>query len=209
MKRTILSVATAVAISSTAVVAGGDIAPVAPAPADSWSGFYIGAQAGYIWGDADTGIGSYNVDGFAGGLYAGYNWLLQDGFLVGIEADGNWMSGDDKLTVGSISGTIEQKWESSLRLRVGKVIDDTWMPYVTGGVAWTKLDYDFGTGGSGSDTYTGWTVGGGIEYKLTENVHAKLEYRYADYGDKSIPVAGVGKIDYTSHQVYLGVSYKF
>ena len=44
MKKIVLSMVAAAAVSSVAM-AGGDIAPVAPAPMDSWSGFYMGLQA--------------------------------------------------------------------------------------------------------------------------------------------------------------------
>ena len=217
MRKMALSIAAMAAISGSAM-AGGDIAPVAPAPMDSWSGFYLGAQAGYIWGDADTSYNdgtssiSQNVDGFAGGLYGGYNWLLQNDFLIGLEGDINWANGSDSAENGTNEVKIDENWEASLRLRVGKVIDDTWMPYITGGAAWTDLDVKYGPAGgalkSDSGTMTGWTLGAGVEYKFTESLHAKLEYRYSDYGDFTENYKGM-KTDYTTNKVYMGISYKF
>ncbi|MGX9117301.1 outer membrane protein [Mesorhizobium sp. BHbsci] len=34
-----------------------------------------------------------------------------------------------------------------------------------------------------SDTETGWTAGAGAEYAFTDNLTARVEYRYADFGD--------------------------
>ena len=80
MKKIVLSMVAAATVSSIAM-AGEDIAPV-----DSWSGFYMGLQAGYSWGDADldaydsghAGTASFDMDGTVAGIYAGYNWLLAD-----------------------------------------------------------------------------------------------------------------------------------
>jgi outer membrane immunogenic protein len=55
---------------------------------------------------------------------------------------------------------------------------------------------------------TGWTLGAGVEYKFTESLHAKLEYRYSDYGDFTENYKGM-KTDYTTNKVYMGISYKF
>lgn len=84
-------------------------APVAPAPAYDWSGFYVGANAGGAWGSFDpttstvysstgyfgptivpsvnaAGIQSIKPAGFTGGLEAGYNWQLNS-LVLGLEGD--------------------------------------------------------------------------------------------------------------------------
>jgi outer membrane immunogenic protein len=71
----------------------------APRAAFSWTGFDLGAHAGYAWGSVDqrqttggmpVGPFSYDVDGaFAGGT-AGYNWQAGQ-LVVGIEGDLGWM----------------------------------------------------------------------------------------------------------------------
>ncbi len=78
-----------------------------PPPVFSWTGFYVGVNAGYGFGnDSDvrtTGIGVANVnavadlarpprvrldrDGFVGGGQIGYNWQLAPSWVLGIEAD--------------------------------------------------------------------------------------------------------------------------
>jgi len=230
MKKIVLSLATATLLSGVAV-AGGDIVPVAPGPADSWSGFYVGLQAGGIWGDADVDYSDdeahtygLDVDGFMGGIFGGYNWQLIDNWLVGVEGEWNYVNADDTGVVldglGQDTGWktyVEQDWDASLRLRVGRVMGD-YLPYVTGGVAWGHFEvktYDGnnpGDSGSMSMTLTGWTLGAGVEMRLSENLHARLQYRYTDYGDdtKTIyPPDLTAKLDYNAHMVTLGISYRF
>ena len=237
MKKIILSAFVAVGLSGT-VMAGGDIAPVTQATADSWSGFYVGLQAGGVWGDADineatngnpTGYtNDLSPDGFAGGLYVGYNWLLSDNWLVGIEGDWNYLSGDNTGDFNFYNGSpssgwaqsVENNWDASLRLRVGKVVD-RFMPYITGGIAWAnvqdRLDNDTSTPQyhySEDTTLRGWTMGAGIEYEINTNLKTRLQYRYSDYGDDTVRFYNGSsyadsKVSYKSHIVQVGFSYRF
>ena len=233
MKKVLVSVAAAAAISSMAM-AGGDIAPVAPAPVDNWSGFYVGAQAGYLWGDADgkgidelEGLSANNadVDGGVAGLYAGYNWLMDNGFLLGIEGEWNYVDADGKTAVvdgnddTGWSAKATQDWDASLRLRAGMVVNNDYLLYVTGGAAWAKVGVDIYDDdnekiANDSQTMSGWTIGAGVEMVLTENLHARLQYRYTDYGDKDFSDTVDGDVykinaDYNAHMVTLGLSYRF
>ncbi|MDD2399145.1 MAG: porin family protein [Sulfurovum sp.] len=226
--------------SGVFAMAGGDIAPVEPAvevemPAvDSWSGPYIGLQAGYNWGNADTSaywadpeedervftLNGFNVDGFTGGIFAGYNWKLDNDFLIGVEGEYNFVSADDTIIVeddGEWGAKVEQEWDASLRLRAGKVMGD-YMPYITGGIAWAGMKADgwteWGSEDHYDDTLTGWTIGAGLEKKINENLHARIQYRYTDYGDDTWELdpsndPDTGKIEYNAHLLMVGLSYRF
>lgn len=222
---------------SSIVMAGGNIAPVAPAPVvsepvDSWSGLYAGLQVGGVWGDADvdydntgSGFGIYrtydlDVDGFSGGVYGGYNWLLDNDLLVGVEGEWNYVDADDSGPVTNTQGVftkVEQNWDASLRLRAGMVMED-FMPYLTGGVAWGDFDVTVTDGSvsySTSMTLTGWTIGAGVEKKLSEDLYTRIQYRYTDYGDDTERFYDNGetyldgKLDYNAHMLTLGISYRF
>jgi len=91
-------------------------APEAPPPiVVGWSGFYVGANVGYGWSDStvsfagDNFVGAFLVNpatkspdatplgpatfqsqGGAAGLQAGYNWQVNPVWLVGFETDINW-----------------------------------------------------------------------------------------------------------------------
>ena len=241
MKKIVLSMVAAATVSSVAM-AGGDIAPVAPAPMDSWSGFYMGLQAGYNWGDADFDIydhrsegsdhfasASLDLDGMTAGFYAGYNWLLENDWLVGVEGEWNYLDASDskQLDLGEgpdVTVKITQDWEASLRARVGKVMGD-YLPYITGGVAWTSVNakaYYLGNNEGGENGITlmdddqilvGWTIGAGVEMAISENVHARIQYRYTDYGDENfkdmVDADFTEKVDYNSHMLTVGLSYRF
>lgn len=225
MKKFSLSLAAVLAMSTFAM-AGGDIAPVEPVVepvvevVDAWSGPYAGIQAGGVFGDADVSIPNYpsnfslDPSGFAGGLYMGYNWLLEDNLLLGVEAVVNWMSVDDdglSSTFSSEKYKVEQNWDAALLLRAGKIMGDI-MPYITGGVAWTELETIYipdGGYGSRTDTVTGWTIGAGIEKKINENLNTRIQYRYTNYNTADFVHGGPSHVDYDSNNLMLGVSYRF
>src|SRR5262249_35019641 len=72
----------------------------------NWSGFYIGLNAGYSWGnsDADYVLGGVPVTsfglkpaGFIGGGQIGYRWQSR-AFVFGLAADGAWRKAGDRRT---------------------------------------------------------------------------------------------------------------
>jgi len=246
MKKSLISLALAAAAGSFAM-AGGDIAPVAPAPANNWDGFYMGIQAGYNWGDAEVDWidntdtadeipykgPAYDVDGTIAGIYGGYNWIFGEGWLLGVEGEINMVSGDDTQSTNyenedDYPGEVKHNWDASLRLRAGKVMGD-FLPYVTGGVAWGGFHvkqyavYDENKIYFDKDmTLTGWTVGAGLEWSISSNVHLRVQYRYTDYGDDSkrdlwkyentASPEGYftdGTLDYNAHQVSVGLTFQF
>jgi outer membrane immunogenic protein len=192
-----------------------------------WSGFYIGANAGWAWtNDFDaktTGTETFETlipggfvpaglsqddNGFSGGAQAGYNWQTSANFLIGIEADINWadLKSSDSFTGASILGTqlttsneVELNALATLRARLGFTADRS-LFYITGGVAFGDVDThsevngvqapSLNWSGSQSDWNTGYSLGGGFEYALTDNITSKIEYLYTDLGDQSTYAAG-------------------
>lgn len=114
MKNFTAAIAIIVLFGTPALAA--DMAVKAPPPAatpasPSWTGFYVGANAGYAWhdpavtftpndalsqfatcdggngGTCPTGSASFNLAGGLGGLQAGYNWQVGRAWVVGLETD--------------------------------------------------------------------------------------------------------------------------
>lgn len=167
----------------------------APVPSFSWTGAYLGAQAGYGWGD--TNIGRIKPKGLILGGYGGYNYQFDNSpVVVGVETDFNWSDADDKA--GGVK--VSEDWNGATRARVGYAFDH-FLVYGAGGLAYHKVKV---AGDSKSDA--GWTVGGGVEYAVTDNLLARVDYRYNDYGKRNFDG---GRVDYTENRVMGGLAYKF
>jgi outer membrane immunogenic protein len=177
-----------------------------------WTGLYLGIQGGY--GAADgylfDGGGVYGrpeADGFLGGGTLGYNF--QSGQVVwGLETDFSFSNVEGSASCGILTPCrASMDWLWTLRGRVGLDMNG-WMPYVTGGFAMADVSAsDFG--GSGSDTVTGWTVGGGLEVKLDRAWSIKAEYLYVDVGE-SFSIDAPSRATFEDlHIVRAGINYKF
>jgi outer membrane immunogenic protein len=190
-----------------------DIGPVEPlptpevaeaAPANDWTGFYLGALGGYNWGEADTDtVGDVDVDGFDIGGYAGANWQWGN-FVIGAEADLLHSFADG----GSGGVSVDQGLHGSLRGRIGVALDQ-FLLYGTAGAAGAELELS-GGGASDDEALWGWTAGAGIEAMLLDNITARIEYRYTDYEDETFTLGG-GDVesDLTTHAVRGGLGLKF
>lgn len=187
-------------------------APVAyeqPAPISNWSGAYVGATANYDWGRFTGNGGDRDADGFGGGLYGGYN--MQSGQIVyGAEADVNL--GDEKGSAGT-GGAGEalrgkQGVNGSIRARVGYDMNP-FLLYGTGGLAISDNKVSNATS-SDNATALGYTVGAGVEAMVTNNITARVEYRYSDYQDKDFTLStGTVSRGFDDHSVKAGIGVKF
>lgn len=194
----------------------------------NWTGAYIGAQVGYAWGDSyyyneDDESANYDPDGFFGGVYVGYNHQLANNVVLGVDADLNFSGIDSRVGYDYLGeqwddhvGVSDVKYTGALRARLGYAID-RWLPYVAGGLSVAKYEFNLDHDGSGDwdfkqeDTFVGWNIGAGVEYAATDNIIVRAEYRFSDFGDYnySDDWADDGHIDLKTHDIRLGVAYKF
>ena len=180
-------------------------APVAmPAPAFSWTGFYIGANAGYGWGSGTGLADAYGLSpkGWFGGGQLGVNYQFQNNVVAGLEAD---VDGGD-ISDSSLGVSSKLNAFGTVRARLGYAFGRV-LPYVTGGFAWGNNTLDYGAL-SQSQTHTGWTAGAGLEYALTDHWTAKTEYLYTDLSSKYYDIAGADS-GVNNQTVRVGVNYKF
>jgi len=201
------------------------VAPIAYAPPIyNWSGFYVGGNIGggfanSSWSDPFTGANdTFSKDGFLGGGQIGanaqFNWLV-----VGIEGDFDWtgLKGSGTDSMGNSINT-ETQWTSTVTGRIGAAFDRL-LVYGKGGVAFaddkSSLTDIAGGTASTSQTRTGWTAGAGLEYALSENWTAKLEYDYLGFGSETLNLPTPTFPAYTSsaslnvQEVKVGINYKF
>jgi outer membrane immunogenic protein len=182
----------------------------------NWTGFYLGVNAGYGFGDSTWELPPINTKpkGFMAGGTAGYNFQAGS-FVYGLEGDLDW-----SLVKGSVDcppGTCETKntWLGTVRGRAGYAFD-RFLPYITAGGAFgalkaTNSGVTPGFQGA-SATALGWTAGVGIEYAFLGNWSAKAEYLYLDFGKfNCIACAAVldDNVTFKESIVRLGVNYRF
>jgi outer membrane immunogenic protein len=240
----------------------------------TWTGVYVGLNAGYSWGKSQTDVSYFNtvtglpiappagsitsvdfkLNGGVAGGQIGYNW--QSGIWVGgIEADLQWsgqkgsaffncaivggggvpgpcLPGLTFTPPGATGATLafDQKlqWFGTLRGRLGVTPAPTVLLYVTGGLAYGEIKTEGAFSSfigintvsvaafSQSTTKSGWTVGGGIEGRLSGNWTGKIEYLYMDLGTVSGTVVNTPALigaNWSSHItdniVRVGLNYKF
>jgi outer membrane immunogenic protein len=203
-----LSVATAASAADMQARPYSKAPPAAVVAAYNWSGFYIGAMGGGGW-ETDAGSG-----GFGGGT-VGYNWQLPGSqFVFGVEVDAAGASIKDSFLV-DVGVTQENKINAfgSVTGRAGFAIDAA-LIYAKGGWAWTNAKTSFSDGVitvSDSQTHTGYTIGGGVEYMFAPNWSAKGEYMFTSLGGETYNLLGgqldSGNIDF--HTIKVGVNYHF
>jgi outer membrane immunogenic protein len=178
--------------------------PVAPVPY-TWTGLYIGGNAGYAGTTFDEtvsgGGGTTNADipGFLAGGQIGGNYQFGP-IVVGAEVDFDGSTGSKSITGPVASGTEQIPWLGTFRGRLG-VAFDRFLVYGTAGGAAIELTSNVNAGAAGSTstniTHGAWTAGGGVAYALTDSLSARLEYLYLDTGD--INAGYVGPLTVTGH----------
>lgn len=194
-----------------------------------------------------AGTGSTTKAEFIGGGQAGYN-VQSNNVVYGIELDFNSMNikaarqvtsnyatlAGNSFTVATSANT---NWLFTTRGRVGWAFGDV-LAYATGGLAVTDLksgnsfsDSLAGFPGPGAGTWNtsatklGWTAGAGIEWALSHNWSAKVEYLYVKFGSVTasglvttgptgIPGLAYGNaintsVDLTASIARAGINYKF
>ncbi len=162
--------------------------------------------------------GNIETDGFLGGLHVGYNFQA-DMLVFGVEGDIEFsdMNGDADVRMavdGPVVGeaTKEIDWLGSLRLRTGFAMDRA-LIYATGGLAVGGVEFESDVPGaeeSNNETAWGWTIGGGLEYAMTDDLTARIEYRYTDLEDVEIENAlGTASVENDFHAVRAGISWRF
>lgn len=213
MKRLIAAAAVAVFFATgaqAADIAARTYAKAPPmAPVFSWTGWYVGLNAGAAWGSSDAAANfdpatfispPFNAaataklksSGFTGGGQIGYNYQFAPSWLLGVEADLNYtdLNASRSALVAGGANRVDQStksdWLATIRGRLGFTVDKV-LFYGTGGVAFADVNVNeavlFGTSfASYNSTRAGWTGGGGIEWAFAPSWSLKAEYLYVDLG---------------------------
>lgn len=199
-----------------------------PAPVYNWTGFYVGGHIGGAWSNADISdpavpgptLGN-DGSGFLGGAQLGFNWQTGN-WVFGIQGDMSWTGIDASAsdpTVTTTTFNYKSDWLATVTGRVGYAWNN-WLLYGKGGGAWVHNKYNVtdptvGLNATASDTRGGWTVGTGLEYGITANWTAFIEYDYIGLGTHTVtltdPTFGNGQANIRQdiQIVKGGINYKF
>jgi len=201
-------------------------ADAAPSPAP-FTGLYMGIDGGYGWGEANSehyGLigGPLNftqadadIDGFLVGGHLGYDWRLGPNWVFGLEGGVRYagVKGDDGGSGGDVN-ELSGNWDASVTAHVGVMMGKGSMLYALGGFTWLDADSNVNNAPTEtvSETFSGWTLGGGLACSMSPSMTWRLQYRYSDY-DEEVLTFPVNNYDMatgpTMHELTVGVSWSF
>jgi outer membrane immunogenic protein len=203
-----------------------------PAPVATWTGCYIGGNIGAAFGNASVdgplgGEVSGNGSGFAGGGQVGCDYQFSGGWVIGFRdmLDGTSNKKSGTFANGPLAGDVanfNNQWFDTLTARLGYAVQPDWLLYFQGGAAWGHTSTNVTAAGfqigQTSNTRTGWTIGGGVEWMFAPHWSAFLEGNYMDFGSNSgavvtqtgtcatgCPISAKA----TEGNVLVGVNYRF
>ncbi|MGV3633961.1 MAG: outer membrane protein [Pseudorhodoplanes sp.] len=164
-------------------------------------GGFAGFQAGYNWQYASRWLAGIEAD-------------FQFGKIGGTPSLPLVTSGGGVPGVANFDEGVE--WFGTVRGRLGFLATDNMLLYGTGGLAYGRVDqaadfrtrfailtstpgYSFSCAGGGNVCFAGnssqiqfgWTLGGGAEFTLWNNVTLKTEYLYVNLGHGSVTMTAL------------------
>lgn len=185
--------------------------------AEPFNGPYIGVQGGWqqdkarftVTDSVGTSTASDTGSSFSYGAQLGYDAKVGEKFVLGAEA---FITGDtNKLRSGNLS--FDGGRSLGLLARAGVLATPRTLVYAKGG--WENGRFTYAQSGIGVSTNRdGWSLGAGVEQMLTENVSARVEYRYTKFNSFSSDAlnAAVGddaSVRVNRNRVMAGVNYRF
>jgi outer membrane immunogenic protein len=163
----------------------------------SWTGCYVGSNAGGLWSQSDWkdavlgDFGGSTAGAGQGGLQVGCNYQVGS-WVFGISADYDWTSVNNlspNPIIPSALRLTDQSQIKALASVTGRV-GYSWgrlLTYLKAGAAEIHGNYAFQVAGvpvvTASATQSGWTVGSGIEYAFFNWLTGFVEYDYYGFNN--------------------------
>lgn len=217
----------------------GNIAPIVieqePVVAETvWAGLYAGARLGYGFdGDDEVGHrtpagrlvaspGRLEIDGVSYGLRLGWRGEVSLGrpaFVYGVELGYDGGGIEDSFTSNGYAAKSELNDLLGLRLKLGRT-DISRQTLFYGILGYVRGDFDYSVAGAtggdaialqSQDDYDGFSVGLGVEHRLTDRMSLTAEWEYLDFGDQTL-TDGVGattKATPSFKTINIGLNYRF
>lgn len=232
---TVLAAAPALAADAIVDVPAPPLAE--PAPTFTWTGAYIGAQGGFSDFTADDNPiagRDVDIDGFVGGVHAGYNYQFDNGtgngFVLGAYVDVDFGALDIDLESNPaaanpnvIQGVGDIDYIARGMVKAGYGFGRV-LGYVQGGVNYVDGSAEVManvlpslTEADGDIDGFGYSVGAGVDVAVTDNIVVGADYLFEDLGsadafDRNPNALGTinnDSIDLDGHTFRAKISYKF
>ena len=194
----------------------------------SWTGYYIGLNSGYSFGNSDAkyafpDFSSYSIqshpDGGTVGFQVGANYEFKNHLVAGLEAEISYTDVSDTIydslsdAHGRPGNTIKTSsdYACTLRARLGYAVG-RFLPYITAGGAGANAKVSATDGSlSQSDFQLGWAAGAGLEYAVNNNWSVRFEYLHIDFGSHTWFAGQLWQSSstLTSETLRFGINYKF
>ncbi|ADP72094.1 hypothetical protein Rvan_2888 [Rhodomicrobium vannielii ATCC 17100] len=199
----------------------------------TWTGFHLGLGVGGAAVNHEIDAGLYDVRSGESKSIAGIDGISGTGVFGTVEVGydrqyGNFVGGiffnydfgDDISTDVSLLGhdlaSVKQTDSWTVGGRLGYLVNASTLAYVLGGYTESTFELSVPVANfSTDDTFSGWTVGGGLETKLTSSLSLKGEYRYTEFdtntyktGPLFCHIGAYADIDTSVQTARLVLSYK-
>lgn len=193
-----------------------------------WTGYYIGLNSGYSFGQSDahylySPFSSYSIkskpSGGTVGLQVGANYEFSNHLVAGVETEISYADVSDTIydtlsdAHASPGNSIKTSsdYAGTLRVRLGYAMG-RFLPYLTAGGAGAHAKVAATDGPvSQSDFQLGWAAGAGVEYAINKNWSVRAEYLHIDLGRHTWFAGELWQSSsaLTSETLRFGVNYKF
>lgn len=200
-------------IAAAAILAAGP-ALAQTAPVEPFNGFFVGVQGGWQQDrqtlQSTTGSivteSTAKSDGFSYGGQFGYDFRLSPSVVLGAEVALTGRSGDSNFSTFDLS----QGRTISATARLGTLVGPAGLVYLRGGYANARYTLDDRIS-TFSENRDGYTVGAGYEQMVGQNVSARVEYNYSDFGSDQLGTSfgNQAELDYSRHAVTAGLNFRF
>jgi outer membrane immunogenic protein len=158
-----------------------------------------------------NGSNGDSLKGFSGTFRLGYNKELSGNNLIGVELGATFQDADAKSPISNtydilspydpnrvdpnplVDKTKVNNYQT-LGLRLGHIFNQNTLVYVSGGVAYGKINrtlsqpgpdenwFSVGASDSSTSRETGYDIGLGVEHKLSDKLSVRANYEYVDFG---------------------------
>jgi outer membrane immunogenic protein len=185
----------------------------------TWTGFYVGANVGYVWGEVeepDLATVKIDPEGFFAGGQAGYDYQFDNNIVLGAFVTAPAVFAEEKDALFGTTIESDVNWAMAGGVRAGYAFGN-FLPYVMGGyiVGEGSATLTLGGGASFDDTQThdGYLVGVGADYRISEMFDIGIAYTHTGMSteeyDLTPAVAAPLDVGYDADAVTFKVDFRF